>query len=113
MILISFHVQLAKYIYGVFQHQTCVYRTKAQYDMSHQLLTQMILSPSSRKVLSNECINAIEKFQMSMKEKEQYLSFYVRLSIPMSFDAMTTSPVKCMNSSIKKDMGVNQNSKSR
>jgi hypothetical protein len=73
----------------------------------------MILSPSSREVLSSECINAIEKFQMTMKEKEQYLAFYVRVSIPMSFDALTISPVKCMNSSIKYGMGVNQNFKSR
>jgi hypothetical protein len=65
------------------------------------------------EVLGNDCQKAIEKFQMTMKEKEQYLAFYVRVSIPMSFDAMTTSPVECMNSSIKKDMGVNQNSKSR
>ena len=113
MILSIFHVQLAKYIYGVFQQQTCVYRTKAQYDRSHQLLSQMILSPASREVLSSECINAIQKLQMTMKEKEQYLAFYVRVSIPMSFDAMTTSPVKCMNSSIKNGMGMNQNSKSR
>ena len=50
---------------------------------------------------------------MTMKEKEQYLAFYVRVSIPMSFDAMTTSPVECINSSIKNGMGVNQNSRSR
>ena len=113
LILIIVHVQLAKYIYGVFQQQTCVYRTKAQYDRSHQLLSQMILSPMSREVLSIDCIKPIEKFQMTIKEKEQYLAFYVRLSIPMSFDAITTSPVKCMNSSIKNGMGVNQNSRSR
>ena len=64
-------------------------------------------------MLSCECIMAIEKFQMTMKEKEQYLAFYVRVSIPMSFDAMTTSPVECINSSIKNGMGVNQNSRSR
>jgi hypothetical protein len=40
----------------------------------------------------------IEKFQTSMKDKGKYLAFYVRSKISMSFDAMTTSPVKSMNS---------------
>lgn len=104
---------LAKYIYGVFQYQTCVYRTKEQYDMSHQIFTNMMLSPMCTNVLSNECRQAIEKFQMNMKEKENYLAFYVRVKVPLSFNAMTTSPVESMNSTIKRNMGVNQNSKSR
>ena len=104
---------LAKYIYGVFQSQTCVYSSKEQYDRSHQILTEMMLSPMCKNVLSNECRKAIEKFQMVIKEKERYLAFYVRVKIPLSFNAMTTSPVESMNSTIKRNMGVNHNSKCR
>ena len=73
----------------------------------------MMLSPMCKNVLSNECRKAIEKFQMIIKEKENYLAFYVRVKIPLSFNAMTTSPVESMNSTIKRNMGVNHNSKSR
>ncbi len=33
---------LATYIYSIFQYQACVYHTKAQYDMSNTLLTEML-----------------------------------------------------------------------
>jgi len=109
-----FHIfLLAKYIYGVFQYQTCIYRSKEQYDRSHQIFTDMMLSPMCMNVLSNECRKAIEKFQMNIKEKENYLAVYVRVKVPLSFNAMTTSPVESMNSTIKRNMGVNHNSKSR
>jgi hypothetical protein len=48
-----------------------------------------------------------------MIEKEQYLSFYVGKTISISFDAMITSPVKSINSSIKNGMGVTLNSNTR
>lgn len=72
-----------------------------------------MLSPMCIDVLSHDCRKAIEKFQMTMKEKEQYLAFYVRIKIPMSFHGMTTSPVEAMNHLIKHHMGVNHNSRSR
>ncbi len=40
--------------------------------------------------LSDECIKLIEKFQINMKEEENYLNFYTQLKIAMSLDAMTT-----------------------
>jgi hypothetical protein len=55
----------------------------------------------------------IEKFQTGMREKENYLAFYIRLKISMSFDAMTTSPVESMNSALKNGMGINSNSHTR
>ena len=73
----------------------------------------MLSSSLCRDVLSADCIKAIEKIQMTMVEKEQYLAFHVRAQIPMSFDAMTTSPVESMNSSLKNGMGINQNSNTR
>jgi hypothetical protein len=37
---------------------------------------------------------AIKKFQKEMFDKQQYLAYYIRVKIPMSFDAMATSPVE-------------------
>ncbi len=48
-----------------------------------------------------------------MIEKEPYLAFHISKTITMSFDAMTTSPVEPMNSSIKNGMGVHSNSQTR
>ena len=104
---------VAKYIYGIFQHQACVYRTKSQYDRSNAILTEMLSSQMCKDTLSEECIKATEKFQCAMIEKEPYLAFHLRKTISMSFDAMTTSPVESMNSSIKNGMGVNSNSQTR
>jgi hypothetical protein len=77
------------------------------------ILTEMSSSPWCQEVLSPDCIKAIEKFQCTMIEKETYLAFYLWKTIYMSFDAMTTSPVESMNSSIKNGMGVNFNSNTR
>jgi hypothetical protein len=65
------------------------------------------------KTFSQECINAIQQFQIVIKENECYLAFYVHLKISMSFNAMTTSPVESMNSSLKRGMGMNKNSNTR
>jgi hypothetical protein len=65
------------------------------------------------KILSPECINAIQQFQINIKEKECYLAFYICSKISMSFDAMTTSPVESMNSSLKREMGINKISNTR
>ncbi len=90
-----------------------MYQTKAQYDRSNMILTEMLSSHMCQDVLSNDCIKAIENFQCSMIEKETYLAFYVRKTISMSLDAMTISPVDSMDSSIKNGMGVNSNSNTR
>lgn len=55
--------------------------------------------------MTRECISAIEKFQVTMQDKESYIAFYERCQIPLSFDAMTTSPCEAMNSHIKEKMG--------
>ena len=44
-----------------------------------------------------------------MMEKEQYLAFHVRVGIPMSLDAATTSPVESLNRNIKEKMGCQSN----
>jgi hypothetical protein len=73
----------------------------------------MLSSPLCQDVLSKDCIKAVEKLQCSMIDKETYLAFNVRNTISMSFDAMSTSPVESMNSSIKNGMGVISNSNTR
>jgi hypothetical protein len=101
---------LASYLYTIFQYQACVYRTKDQYDRSHEILSELLKSKWCKDSLSDKCIHVIDKFQTSMKEKENYLAFYVRLKISMSFDARTTLPVESMNSVLKNGMGINSNS---
>jgi hypothetical protein len=73
----------------------------------------MLKSKWCKDSLSDDYIHMIEKFQTSMKEKENYLAFYVWSKISMSFDAMTTSPVESMNSALKSGMGINSNSRTR
>jgi hypothetical protein len=73
----------------------------------------MLVSDMCNKTLSPECINAIQQFQIVIKEKDCYLAFNVRSKISMSFDAMTTSPVESMNSSLKRGTGINKNSNTR
>jgi hypothetical protein len=73
----------------------------------------MLVSEMCAKTLSPECINAIQQFQIVIKEKECYLAFYGRSKISMSFNTMTTSPVESMNSSLKRGTGINKNSNTR
>jgi hypothetical protein len=103
----------ANYLYAIFQHQVCVYCTKEQYDRSHELLSKMLDLDMCTKIFSPECINAIQQFQINIKERECYLAFYVHSKISMSFDAITTSPDESMNSSLKRGMGINKNSNTR
>ncbi len=100
---------LATYIYSVFQYQACVYRTQAQYDRSHALLSEMLQTEAARAILSVECIFAVEKFQAVLKEKQQYIVHHVRLGISLTRHAAPTSPVESMTSNIKSTMGCSSN----
>jgi hypothetical protein len=99
----------ATYVYTVFQYQACVYQTQAQYDRSHVLLTEMLQTNVSCAILSVECISAIEKFQVVMKEKHQYIAHHVRLGVSLIRHAASTSPVESMYSNIKGTMGCSFN----
>ena len=59
--------------------------------------------------LSRECILSIEKFQVTMQDRESHIAFYERSQIPLCCDAMTTSLCKAMNSHIKEKMGCSSN----
>jgi hypothetical protein len=69
----------------------------------------MLQTEDARTILSVECISAIEKFQVVMKEKQQYVAHHVRLGISLVRHAATTSPVESMNSNIKGTMGCSSN----
>jgi hypothetical protein len=81
---------LASYLYTIFQYQTCVYWKKDQYDRSHEILSEMLNLKKWKDCLSIQCIQMIDKFQTSMKEKEKYLAFFICLKISMSFDAISS-----------------------
>ena len=60
-------------------------------------------------ILSVECISAIEKFQVVMKGKQQYIAHHIRLGVSLIHHAASTSPVESMNSNIKGTMGCSSN----
>ncbi len=61
---------LASYLYTIFQYQTCVYRTKDQYDRSHEILSEMLKSKRCKDSLSDECILVIESFRPVWKRRK-------------------------------------------
>ena len=65
----------------------------------------MLQTEAARKILSVECILAVENFQVVMKEKEQYVAHHVRLGVSLTHHAASTSPVESINSNIKYTMG--------
>ena len=69
----------------------------------------MLLTDVARAILSVECISAVEKFQVVMKEKQQYIAHHVRLQVSLTRHAASTSPVESMNSHIKGNMGCSSN----
>ena len=69
----------------------------------------MLQTEAAKSILSVECISAVEKFQVVMKEKQKYIAHHVRLGISLTRHAATTSPVESMNSNIKGTMGCTSN----
>jgi hypothetical protein len=69
----------------------------------------MLQSKFARNILSVECISAVEKFQVVMKEKEQYVAHRVRICLPLTRHPASTSPVESMNNNIKYTMGCSSN----
>jgi len=69
----------------------------------------MLQTEAAKSILSAECISAVEKFQVVMKEKQKYIAHHVRLGVSLTRHAATTSPVESMNSNIKGTMGCTSN----
>ena len=53
----------------------------------------MLQTEVARAILSVECISAVEIFQVIMKEKQKYVAHHVRLSVSLTLQAASTSPV--------------------
>ena len=82
-------------------HHACLFENKDQYDKASKILTVVLQNALEKHQLTREQYDAFDAFQLKVAEKECYLTYHVRKNIPMTFDAMTTSPVESINSHIK------------
>ena len=88
-------------MYKIFIHQAFEYESQIQYRKSHAILTHVIESLYSENIINLELKEAIENYQVKITGKQMFFANYLRKSIPMSFNAMTTSPVESVNNHIK------------
>jgi hypothetical protein len=82
-------------------HQACVFVNQQQYNKSIELLTHIKNKAYQQGVISVSLKEAVDAFQVKLNNKQHYLAFWVRKTIPNCYDAMTTSPVESINSHIK------------
>jgi hypothetical protein len=82
-------------------HQACVFENKAQYQKANNILTSVIKEALEKCHIGKDLYDAISQFHIQLSKKESYLAYWARKSVPMSFDAMTTSPVESINCHIK------------
>ena len=92
--------------YRVFISQACVYESQIQYRKSNEILTNVVRGLYTDNVINQQLKEAIETYQVKITGKQRYFAFYCRKTIPMSFDAMTTSPVESVNNHMKHNAGV-------
>ena len=92
---------LGDWVYCLFMHHACLFENKEQYDKAGKILTVVLDNALENSHITRQQYDAFAAFQLKLAEKEQYLAYYVRKNIPMTFDAMTTSPVESVNSHIK------------
>ena len=94
-----------EWLYRVFISQACVYESQIQYK-SNEILTNVVRGLYTDNVINQQLKEAIETYQVKITGKQCYFAFYCRKTIPMSFDAMTTSPVESVNNHMKHNAGV-------
>ena len=75
-------------------HGACVFENKEQYDKASKILTVVLRNALEKQHLTREQYDAFDAFQLKVAEKECYLAYHVRKHIPLTFDAMMTSPVE-------------------
>ncbi len=95
------HISQVKWLYRLFMDQACVFENQYQYAKSHAVLTDVITRLLQDGLINQKTKDAIETFQSKMSAKKRYLVFWVRKSVCMTYNAMTTSPVKSINRNIK------------
>jgi hypothetical protein len=82
-------------------HQACVFDYQAQYENANSILTSIINEAKSKRHISKGLYEAFSKLQLQVHNKQSYLAYWIRKSITISFDAMTTSPMESINWHIK------------
>ena len=75
-------------------------RTPAKYNRYHAELSVFLKIPRNQKDLGQECIAAMFKLKLTLREKEHKLAGYVRHGIKSNMGAMTTSPTEGHNKHI-------------
>lgn len=68
---------------------------------SHSILTDVIAKVYANGLITQQLKEAIERYQVKMSTKEDFLAYYIRRTVIMSYDAMTTSPVESVNNHTK------------
>ena len=99
----------AEFLKNFFIRQCNTYVTKAQYDRSHEILSEWLSNPYTVYVLDVALVEQIKMFQAHLMSKEKYLAHHIRVNITMCADAMTTSPVESMNDLTKNTFGIGAN----
>ena len=89
------------WLYMLFMHQACVYKTKQQYIKSNEIITAVLKEALLSCRINDILKDAFQAFQVKMNVKQEYLAYYVRKHIHNCYNAMTTSPVKSINCHIK------------
>ena len=76
-------------------------RTPVEYNRYHAELSVFLKMPTSQKALGQECIAAMFKLKLTLREKEHKLAGYVQYCIKSNMGAMTTSPTEGQNKHIR------------
>jgi hypothetical protein len=103
------HISQVNWLYRLFMDQACVFENQYQYAKSNAVLTDVITRLLQDGSINQKTKDAIETFQSKMSAKERYLAFWVRKSVCMTYNAMTTSPVESINRNIKHTSKVRTN----
>jgi hypothetical protein len=63
------------WLYMLFMHQTCVYKTKEQYVKSNEILTAVLKEALLKGRINDILKDAIQAFQVKMNVKQEYLAY--------------------------------------
>jgi hypothetical protein len=94
-------ISTSDWLYMLFMHQACVYKTKHQYVKSNEILTTVLKEAYQNDCISDILKEGIEAFQVKINLKQEYHAYYLWKNIHNCYDAMTTSPVESINCHIK------------
>ena len=95
------NVWLGDIVFQWFMKMSKSCRTPAEYNRYHAELSVFLKMPTTQKALGQECIAAMFKLKLTLREKEHKLAGYVRHGIKSNMGAMTTSPTEGQNKHIR------------